>query len=177
MPSEIIFLHRESTNKNTGAKLAPKFYIRTTFFFHLLFERSAIFCIIWKWVQIVHTGLHTTNHCWRQDDGKCYRSVQEVGLMVVVLGNGLICEKPLFIVLQITKHFFDWPLLHSKQAQWNKIKPTSLVDVTIRIGIRWTYGQTDRRVKYCILVAGDFKNESKSSAECLLDQRTQQTQR
>ena len=48
---------------------------------------------------------------------------------------------------------------------------------TIRIGIRWTYGQTDRRVKYCILVAGDFKNESKSSAECLLDQRTQQTQR
>ena len=56
------------------------------------------------------------------------------------------------------------------------MKQDSQLSRTIRIGILQPYWQTDRRVKYCILVAGDFKNELKSSADRLLDQLDQQTQ-
>ena len=70
------------------------------------------------------------------------------------------------------------PINEIKKAINEVMKGTSASSpqkkTTIQIAILSTYGQTDGKVKYCILVAGDFKNESKSSADRLLDQQDQQ---
>ena len=63
----------------------------------------------------------------------------------------------------------DW----QTDSQWYRSVSTV---PAIQIGILPTYGQTDRRVKYCILAVGDLKMSQKvAQIACyrLLDQQDQ----